>query len=102
MKAARPLKIRAINIHTINALSASRMCTSLAQFLTIRQTFQLQPIHFMKAIVLLISTVLLAAAFAFSDRFKNGSADKAFVLAAADGGMLEIILFPAKLQGAGN
>lgn len=54
----------------------------------------------MKAIVLSISTVLLAAALAFSDRFKNDSADKAFVLAAADGGMLEVMLGKLAIQRA--
>nr|WP_295926777.1 DUF4142 domain-containing protein [uncultured Dyadobacter sp.] len=46
----------------------------------------------MKASLLLITCALLAAVLAFSDRFQSDSPDKVFVMAAADGGMLEVKL----------
>lgn len=46
----------------------------------------------MRTIFLLTSCIVLAAILAFSDRFVNDSADQAFVLSAADGGMLEVKL----------
>ncbi|MCF0054520.1 DUF4142 domain-containing protein [Dyadobacter sp. CY356] len=46
----------------------------------------------MRSILLLTTCVLLAAILAFSDRFISDSMDKAFVLSAADGGMLEVKL----------
>ncbi|MCE7042869.1 DUF4142 domain-containing protein [Dyadobacter sp. CY312] len=46
----------------------------------------------MKTSVLIISCIVLAGVLAFSDRFQSDSPDKEFVLAAADGGMLEVKL----------
>ena len=46
----------------------------------------------MKAIVLSVTCVLCAMLLAFSDRFQGNSPDEQFVLAAADGGMLEVKL----------
>ncbi|MCE6989733.1 DUF4142 domain-containing protein [Dyadobacter sp. CY323] len=46
----------------------------------------------MRASLLVITCLLLAVVLAFSDRFESDSPDKAFVLSAADGGMLEVKL----------
>ncbi|MCE7064945.1 DUF4142 domain-containing protein [Dyadobacter sp. CY326] len=46
----------------------------------------------MKAIYLLATCVLLSVCLAFSSRFTADSPDKAFILAAAAGGMLEVKL----------
>ncbi|MCF0069630.1 DUF4142 domain-containing protein [Dyadobacter sp. CY261] len=46
----------------------------------------------MKAVLLLITCVLFSAVLAFSDRLERDSPDEKFVLAAADGGMLEVML----------
>lgn len=46
----------------------------------------------MKTSLMIISCIILAALLAFSDRFSNGSPDQEFVVAAADGGMLEVKL----------
>lgn len=46
----------------------------------------------MKASLLLLTCMMLAFVAAFSDRFVKDSPDKAFVLAAADGGMAEVKL----------
>ncbi|MCE7063321.1 DUF4142 domain-containing protein [Dyadobacter sp. CY343] len=46
----------------------------------------------MRAIFLSTLCIVLTAALAFTDRFQTDSPDKQFVLAAADGGMLEVKL----------
>lgn len=46
----------------------------------------------MKTSLIITSCIILAALLAFSDRFNSGSPDQEFVLAAADGGMLEVKL----------
>lgn len=46
----------------------------------------------MKAKLFLIVFTLLGTVLAFTDRFESDSPDKAFVLSAADGGMLEVKL----------
>lgn len=64
----------------------------LAWFLNPLLIFKLEPDFQMKAILLLVTCVLLSAVLAFSDRFETDSPDAKFVLAAADGGMLEVKL----------
>lgn len=54
----------------------------------------------MKASLLLMTCMLLAGILAFSDRFKTDSPDKAFVLSAADGGMLELKLGELAIRNA--
>ena len=46
----------------------------------------------MKTSVVILSCIVLAALLAFSNRFHRSSPDEDFVLAAADGGMLEVKL----------
>jgi putative membrane protein len=54
----------------------------------------------MKTSVLIISCIMLSAVLAFSDRLQGDSPDKEFVLAAADGGMLEVMLGELAVKNA--